>query len=77
MVERTQMRSSRSPVPPHVLWAVGATRPRFGKPVDVGRKGVSADGMLAKTLVLLRVGASREPGSVRRRGTSPAAGREP
>jgi len=79
MVERTQTRSrsSRSPVPRHVLWAVGDTRPRFGKPVDVGRKRVSGDGVLAKTLVLLRAGASREPGSVRRRETSPAAGREP
>ena len=78
MVERTQIRfrSSRSPVPLHVLWAVGDTRPRFGRPVGVGRKRVSGDGVLAKTLVLLRAGASREPGSVRRRETSPAAGRE-
>jgi len=69
MVERTQIRSwsGRSPVPLHVLWAAGDTRARFGKPVDVGRKRVSDDGVLAKTLVLLRAGASRESSSVRRR----------
>lgn len=79
MVERTQIRfrSSRLPVERQVFRAVGDTLPRFGKPVDVGRKRVSGDGVLAKTLVLLRAGASREPGSVRRRETPPAAGREP
>jgi len=78
MVERTQirLRSNRSPVPPHVLPTVGGTRPRLGQPLDVARKRASADGVLAKTLELLRTGATRESRSIRGRETSPAAGRE-
>jgi len=78
MVEGTpiRFRSNRSRVPPHVLPTVGGTRVRLGQSLDARRKRASGDGVLAKTLELLRAGASREPGSVRGRETSPAAERE-